>query len=299
MSRETSRGQATVEQICRAFAISRQAYYAARRPTPDATSTDSPRRVPTGVSWTPAEKLKEAIQRMVDAHPGWGVRKVWAALRRIEIRASQKRIYALMKSMGLTFVAPCQRAKDTNGHVTVPDSNRRWATDLTTIVTRLDGTVAVMPVIDCGDRFLLDIEVSKSQEAPSVLLPLERALRGQFDVPSEVPVMLEIRTDHGPQYTGHDCEDLCTTWGLLHTFAPIGRPTGNSVAERVIQTLKVELVWTRDWESADELRREICKWLHDYNYERPHQALAWLTPAEKRAQNLGVPDAEPLLRLVA
>jgi len=50
---------------------------------------------------------------------------------------------------------------------------------------------------------------------------------------------------------------------------------------------------------VDELRREICKWLHDYNYERPHQALAWLTPAEKRAQNVGVPDAEPLLRLVA
>jgi transposase InsO family protein len=28
-------------------------------------------------------------------------------------------------------------------------------------------------------------------------------------------------------------------------------------------------------------------WMRTYNHERPHQALGWLTPAEKRANNLG------------
>jgi len=32
----------------------------------------------------------------------------------------------------------------------------------------------------------------------------------------------------------------------------------------------------------------VIEWLHVYNHVRPHQALDWMTPAEKRAENLGV-----------
>jgi hypothetical protein len=84
-----------------------------------------------------------------------------------------------------------------------------------------------------------------------------------------------------------DCEKLCRHWHLEQTFAPVGRPTGNAVAERFIQTLKVELIWTRDWDNIDELRAAVRVWLHSYNYERPHQALKEQTPAEKREKNLG------------
>jgi transposase InsO family protein len=47
------------------------------------------------------------------------------------------------------------------------------------------------------------------------------------------------------------------------------------MAERFIQTLKVELMWTRDWETIDDLREAITVWLDEYNHRRPHQALGW------------------------
>jgi len=50
----------------------------------------------------------------------------------------------------------------------------------------------------------------------------------------------------------------------------------------------VELIWTRDWTSIEELREAVEQWLHVYNDIRPHQALDWMTPAEKRAANLGI-----------
>jgi putative transposase len=50
--------------------------------------------------------------------------------------------------------------------------------------------------------------------------------------------------------------------------------------------MKEELVWLQDWESADELRVAIARWLDGYNHRRPHQALGWLTPAEYRASRL-------------
>jgi len=48
----------------------------------------------------------------------------------------------------------------------------------------------------------------------------------------------------------------------------------------------VELIWTRDWETIAELREAISVWMEQYNHQRPHQALDWETPAERRAKNL-------------
>lgn len=122
-----------------------------------------------------------------------------------------------------------------------------------------------------------------------MLRPVEDALAMVFGQRSRVPGELELRSDHGPQYTGSDAEARCRRWGLVHTFAPVARPTGNAVPERVIQTLKVELLWARDWESIAELESAIREWVDRYNNERPHQALGWRTPAQQRALNLNPP----------
>lgn len=284
MSRKTFLGQATVRQVCRAFDLSRQAYYAALRPPRPKPSVEK-RRPPRG---TEVGVVEPRIRQIVSENPAWGVRKVWATLRREKHCISHKRVWALMRSWGLTLPPTAEREGPAlRGQVVVPQSNRRWASDLTTVWTRLDGVVALVPVIDCGDRVALECGVTKSQEAPFVLDPVQRALHSAFGDAHDVPDGLELRTDHGPQYTGQDCMDLCEAWHLNHTFAPIGRPTGNAVAERFIETMKVELIWARDWESAEELRVAVAAWLERYNRHRPHQSLDWMTPIEKRELNLG------------
>jgi putative transposase len=290
MSLTTSRGEATVGQLCETFGISRQAYYAARK-APASKELERPlrRRPERRGPWVSDATLVEKIRQVVAEFPAWGVRKVWAYLRRLGTVVSRKRVWKRMHALGLTLPPISEREQPLRrGHVAVPDSNRRWATDLTTTWTARDGTVALMPVIDCGDRVVFDVAVTKSQESPAVLAPVESSLEKAFGSPERVPDGFELRTDHGPQYTGSDCHDLCQAWDVDHTFAPVGRPTGNAVAERFIQTLKVELVWTRDWESLEELREAVTEWLYVYNHVRPHQALDWMTPAEKRAENLGV-----------
>jgi putative transposase len=291
MSLTTSRGKATVGQLCAAFGISRQAYYAARKaPQPKAAKEPGTGRRPERRGpWVSDVTLVEKIRQVVAEFPAWGVRKVWAYLRRLGTVVSRKRVWKRMHVLGLTLPPVSEREQPLRrGHVAVPESNRRWATDLTTTWTARDGTVALVPVIDCGDRVVFDVAVTKSQESPAVLAPVESALEEAFGSTECVPDGFEMRTDHGPQYTGSDCQDLCKAWDVDHTFAPVGRPTGNAVAERFIQTLKVELIWTRDWESLEELRKAVTEWLHVYNHVRPHQALDWMTPAEKRAENLGV-----------
>jgi putative transposase len=320
MSRTTSRGEATVVEVCEAFALSRQGYYAAKRREEEAAAreaamppwqTSGRREIAApgatlevdleadvlepgdrGRAGHGAARVLAAIVAVIRRSPAWGVRKVWAFLRHIRgWVVSRRRVWALMKAHALVLPASGPERRDTppRGHVAVPESNRRWATDLTTQWTLRDGVVAIVPVIDCGDRVALAIEITKSQEAPPVLRPVERAAEEIFGDRRHVPDGLELRTDHGPQYTGADAEALCVRWALAHTFAPVGRPTGNAIAERFIQTLKVELLWTRDWESIEELREAIAAWVLRYNGERPHQSLGWQTPDERRAINLGEP----------
>jgi transposase InsO family protein len=199
----------------------------------------------------------------------------------------------MMNALGLVLPPVRERDPDApRGQVVAATSNRRWATDLTTVHTKEDGVVAIVPVVDCGDRVALECGVTKSQESPAVLAPTERALQAVFGGPAGVPDGLELRSDHGPQFTGADCAALARTWRLDHTLAPVGRPTGNAVAERFIQTLKVELIWTRDWDTLEEVRAAVAAWLHVYNTKRPHQALGWQTPAERRAQNLASARAD-------
>jgi putative transposase len=288
MSRTTLSGEASVRMVCEAFGISRQAYHAALRPEAErcAPRGESPR---SGLSTV---QLLERIRAVVARYVAWGVRKVWAYLRHVEkVVVSRRRVWQVMKAHGLVLPAsgPERRENAPRGRVVVPESNRRWATDLTTQATTRDGVVAIVPVIDCGDRVVLAIELTKSQASPAVLRPVERALEDLFGTPRGVPDGLELRSDHGPQYTGADAEALCERWGVVHTFAPVARPTGNAVVERLIQTLKVELLWTRDWESIEELREAIAQWAVRYNTERPHQSLGWRTPAEQRAFNLNTP----------
>ena len=284
MSRDTSSGRATVRQLCAVFRVSRQAYYEARRSSERGPT--KPRRERRG-PWVSDAELIAGIKAIVAENPAWGTRKVWASLRRGGVTASQRRVWKRMQALGLVLPGPGHvGAQETYGHVSVADSNRRWGTDLTTVYTKHDGFVALVPVVDFGDRSALACRVTKSQMSGPVIAATEKALLDQFGDAAAVPDGLEWRTDHGPQFTGSDSDAFVDLWGLQHTFSPVGRPTGNAITERFILTLKIELLWTRDWASIDEVQQAVDKWLVLYNEQRPHQALSWRTPAEQRALNL-------------
>lgn len=274
--------------LCRVFEISRAAYYAMVR---GRVRQEKVARIPRRPRYAAAEIVLAAIRAVIEREPAWGVRKVWASLRRDGLRVSRKRVWALMKANGLVFTVEREPGEVTRGHVAVPEPNRRLATDLTTTWTKRDGVVAIVPTIDCGCRSGLAIVVTKDQHGPDVLASAERGLARAFGSPRAVPEGVELRTDHGPQFTGADCEALCRRWGIEQTFAPVGRPTGNAVVERFIRTMKEEVVWLQDWESADQLQTALDAWLIRYNTQRPHQALNWMTPAEYRSARLHLGEA--------
>ncbi len=286
MPRTTSAGDANVAQVCAWLNVSRARFYAVTKPKAAKVATAPSLRTPC----TPTADALRAILELRDAHPAWGHRKVWATLRMRGMVIGRRRVHALIQAHApMHREQPVRLPEVRRGHVVVPEPNRRFATDLTTVWTKDDGLVAVSLTVDCGCRSVMDVTVTKSQEAVAVLGSVDRALELAFGAPENVPEGVELRSDHGSQYTSADARDMAAAWNVQQTFAPVGRPTGNAVAERTILTMKLECIWLRDWTSIAELQRELSAWRTMFNEQRPHQSLGWKTPSAWRAARVATP----------
>jgi putative transposase len=281
--RQTSVGEAPLTLACETFQVARSSVSGARQAAPASRPRAAPPR-----AVQPAE-LVAAVRAVLDLQSGWGHRKVWATLRRPgparpPLRVSRRRVYELMRAHGWTLPATHREPEPRRGHVTVAEPNRRIAADLTTVPTRKGGLVAVVLTVDCGCRSVLHAAATVSQSATAVLSSLEMGFIEAFGHPDAVGDGAELRTDHGPQFTGGDAGALCARWGIARTFSP-----GNAVAERTLQTARVERLWLRDFDDEADVQRALDTWRHTFNHERRHQALGWQTPAERRAERRAAP----------
>jgi putative transposase len=59
-----------------------------------------------------------------------------------------------------------------------------------------------------------------------------------------------------------------------------GRALDNIFTERLWRTIKYEEVYVKEYESPRMARSSLSSYLHFYNEQRLHQALAYRTPAE-------------------
>jgi transposase-like protein len=133
MSRMTIAGEASVSLLCATFHLSRAAFYAeARRQRGESAlvSTAEVVRLPRRPRYTVAavvlERIREVLAR--DTARAWGVRKVWATLRREGLRVSRRRVHALMRAHDLCLARDREPGETPRGHVAVPESNREPVT---------------------------------------------------------------------------------------------------------------------------------------------------------------------------
>jgi len=92
--------------------------------------------------------------------------------------------------------------------------------------------------------------------------------------------ILNIQTDNGSEFFA-EFEEALKQLLILHWFSRPRTPQDNSVVEKFNQTLQDE--WLNDGyftPNIKEFNKELTVWLEEYNFERPHQTLDYLTPYE-------------------
>ena len=72
----------------------------------------------------------------------------------------------------------------------------------------------------------------------------------------------------------------CSILGIKQIFTSWSNPKGNADTERVMRTLKEDLVWCYDWDNPFDFEKALKKWVDDYNRDFPHQSLKNMTPEQ-------------------
>ena len=101
-----------------------------------------------------------------------------------------------------------------------------------------------------------------------------------------------VMTDNGSCYRSKAFNKACSTLGLRHIFTKHYTPKTNGKAERFIQSSLREWAYARAYANSDQRTGELQRWMHHYNWHRPHAGIKGQTPVSR----LGL-DVNNLMRL--
>ena len=224
--------------------------------------------------------IVERIRQIKSDHPFWGYRRVWAHLRFIDsLVINKKRVYRLMRRHNL-IVKPNHklRAKRLSGRRKPrPDRpNQWWGIDMTKVMTD-SGWVYIVIVLDWYSKKVVGHYSGSQAKTCHWLEALERGLNRQF--PDGVRGHnLHLMSDNGSQPTSIRFMKACSSLKVHQAFTSYNNPKGNADTERMMRTLKEELLWLREWSGAIELTTELDRWIKYYNESYLHSALGYRPP---------------------
>lgn len=223
----------------------------------------------------------ERINGIKAEHPFWGYRRVWAYLRFIDnLEVNKKRVLRLMKEGGL-IVKPNIRLKAlrtaTRPKPRPISPNEWWGIDMTKVLTGSSGWIYIVIVLDWYTKKVVGYDVGQRSKSTDWLRALEMAVNRQFPEGARGKG-LNLMSDNGCQPTSVAFMEACSTLGIRQAFTSYNNPKGNADTERMMRTIKEELIWLREWSNATELKMALEEWFAGYNRGYLHSALGYRTP---------------------
>ena len=265
----------SVRQMCRMLGVSRSWLY--EKPV-DLEPTEQD----TG--------LRDAIERLCLAFPGYGYRRVTAQLHRDGWTVNHKRVLAVMQNESLlcrlqkAFRPPSSgstRAAYPNltQDLTVTKPDQVWAADMTYI--RLpQNFVYLACVLDAFSRRVIGWHLSRDIDTRLTLAALNKAIAVRRPAAG-----LIHHSDRGVQYASAEYVARLDEIGACPSMSKAGCPYDNAKAESFFKTLKKEEVYLSHYKNFEEAQADLGAFLDDiYNVKRLHSSLGYLPPAEFEAQ---------------
>ena len=229
------------------------------------------------------EELLKDIGRIKEDHPFWGYRRVTAWLRYREKKIiNTKRVHRVMKEHGL--VCPRKGLKKVADRIPKEKPratriNQYWGTDMTKIYVEEFGWTYIVVVLDWFSKKLVGLEISQRCRSSEWLTALDRAVNSRF--PNGVKEHgLRLVSDNGCQPTSIAFQTYCASTGIEQIYTSFNNPKGNADTERVIRTMKEELLWLHEWESPEQVQSALNRWIHQYNADYLHSTHGYRSPDE-------------------
>jgi len=232
------------------------------------------------------EGLRMRLVELAREKPRFGYRRLHVLLQRRGEVVNHKRVHRVYREAGLSIRRKkrkhCVRMGQPLRSWTA--ANQEWALDFVHDAVACGRAIRVLSVVDAYTRECLALVVDASFASRRVTRVLEEII-SQRGRPAR------IRCDNGPELTSRHFLAWCMERQIELVHIQPGKPTQNAHVESFHGRMREECLNVSWFENLFDARRKITAWQKDYNEERPHSSLGYLTPQEfasrARAESYG------------
>jgi putative transposase len=219
------------------------------------------------------------MNEIVEQHPRWGYRPVWALLRSEGFQVNKKRIERLWRLEG--HRVPLQKrsngqksvggASGSTWNVQASRPNEIWSYDFVAARTEDGQPLRILNIVDEFTRRCLACRVDRSIGARDVIaeLAVTFAKHGKPSV---------MRSDNGREFIAETLAEWLKTQGVGQLFIEKGSPQQNAYVERFNGTMRNEKLNGELFRTVLEAKVVLEEWVDVYNTIRPHTGLGRQTP---------------------
>jgi len=260
---EPAHSELSVRQQCDLLGLNRSTYY-----------------------YVPATEsaLNLHLMRLIDEQymrtPFYGWPRMTVYLRNQGYTVNHKRVQRLMHKMGIQALYPKPLLSKANHEhkiypyllrsLAITRPNQVWSTDITYIPMQ-NGFMYLVAVIDWFSRYVLAWQLSNTLDGAFCVDTLQQALHsGRPDI---------FNTDQGAQFTAIAFTSVLEKAAIQISMDGKGRALDNIFIERLWRSVKYEDVYLKRYDTVPALFTGLTHYFTFYNQERPHQSLAYQTPA--------------------
>lgn len=255
--------------MCRIFSVSRSGFYSWLKRGKSLLDQEN-------------ETLLNKIRRIhQESHQTYGSPRIRDALAQQGIRCTRKRIARPMRENGIlpktrkSFkltthsshkrpVAPNLLRRD----YPAPRPDKVWTSDITFIRTR-QGWLYLAVFLDVCSRRIVGWSMKSRMTDHLVIDAFRQASRHR-----NAPKGLIIHSDRGSQYCSRSFKKLLDQQRYRQSMCATGNCYDNAITESFFGTLKTELVFHQIYDTRDQSRRSIFKYIEMfYNRNRIHSSL--------------------------
>jgi transposase InsO family protein len=273
-----------VSELCRRFRISRANGYkwlARYRQDGRAGLADRSRQPLRSPTRTAVPVEAEVLRIRAESNNAWGGRKIARVMQRngaLEAPAAST-ITAILRRHGKLeerrheHPGPYQRFERA-------EPNELWQMDFKGDFALAQGRCHPLTVLDDHSRYSLAISACGNEQDVTVRAQLVPVFR-RYGLP------YAMLMDNGSPWgdAGDQPHTVFTVWllrlGVRVTHGRPYHPQTQGKDERFHRTLKAEVLNGQSFPDLGACQHAFDRWRHVYNHERPHEALALATPAER------------------
>ncbi len=245
--------------------------------------------------------MLEAVHEIRSENPGIGGYKLWIMLIALFGEKSvpgRDSFYTLLRRHGLMLPPRKPRSTTNSNHryhkwknriknLVLNSANQLWVSDITYIPLRGGDVCYLHLITDAYSHKIVGWKLADTLRASATMTALWQAIKQAIEMTGneKFPGLIH-HSDRGVQYCCDTYVELLQQHDITISMTEDYKPTDNAVAERVNGIIKVERVYReRQFNDIGHAENVIGRYIHFYNYHRPHMSIGYKIPAIAHLEN--------------